>query len=210
MPWIAIGATVDNIVIAAADDILLLEIAAELDFDVIVRVYGVTNQEYAELKNKNYNYKIKFNNIRSTYLEYVNNKDSRLQEMSNVYSKRIELLQSVRGRYEHASNKYKPLFPHQYEIYEQKYKEALDIINNENSIYRIDGYVKDYAAEKLMEIDIAASLIIAKYNNWHAYLRKIERLRLRHFALIKHAKTDNDFTSISSIIDNDFFINMLM
>ena len=209
MRWIAIGATVENVVIAAHEEITLLETIAEHDFDVIVKIYGLSDGEYNEIKSGNYDYRIRFNNLRSVYLERIGRSEE-TKQLSRIYTKRIQQMVAMRGRYEHAFNKHRALLSQQYEIYESKAMEAKDIINNPNSAFFLDGYVKDYAEESNMDVLAAATLIWAKYTNWHEYLRKIERLRLRHFNALKTAKTDEDFLALAAQVDKDFFINMLM
>ncbi len=210
MSWIAIAATVDNVIIAVHDDITLLNEAAEYDFDVIVKMYGVSEEEYSKLKLGNLSWRIRFNNLRSIYLEPII-KSNHHEELSKIYSQRLLQLINVRGRFEHALNKHKPLLSQQLIIYEAKAKEAKDLIEHSMfSEYFNDGYVKDYAEEVGLDVMIAAKLILTKYNNWHAYLRKLERLRLRHLVTIKKARTVEDFSKIVSAIDKDFFINMLL
>jgi hypothetical protein len=209
MAWIAIAATVDNIVISVSDDITLLREISDYDFDIIVKICGVSEKEYTDLKTGNLSWRVRFNNIRSTYLEPFE-KTSHQKELSEIYKQRLLQIIGLRGRFEHALNKHKALLSQQFIIYESKVNEAKDILANQNSIYYNDGFVKDYSEESGLDIRTAASLIITKYNNWYEYLRKLERLRLRHFKLIKTAKTSYDFENASSLIDKDFFINMLL
>lgn len=209
MAWIAIAATIDNIVISASDDITLLREIADYDFDIIVKICGVSDIEYNELKSGNFSWRVRFNNIRSTYLEPFE-KTSHQIELSEIYKLRLIQMIALRGRFEHALNKHKSLLSQQFIIYEAKVSEAKDILSDQESIYRSDGFVKDYSEESGIDIKTAASLILTKYNNWHEYLRKLERLRLRHFKLIKTAKSSSDFQKASSLIDKDFFINMLL
>jgi hypothetical protein len=209
MRWIAIGATVENVVVAAHDDITLLETVAEYDFDVIVKIYGLSDGEYNEIKAGNYDYRIRFNNLRSVYLERVERTDE-VKQLSRIYVKRLQQMVAMRGRYEHALNKHRALLSQQYEIYEAKAMEAKDILGDPNSRFLLDGYVRDFAEEANMDTLAAATLIWAKYSNWHEYLRKIERLRLRHFKAVKKARTDEEFMALSAQVDKDFFINMLM
>lgn len=209
MPWIAIAATVDNIVIAAVDDVVLLEEVAEYDFDIIVKIYGVSDIEYSKLKDGNFSWQIKFNNLRSTYLEPIN-KSAYYQNLSRIYIKRLTQLSAARGRFEHAFNKHKVLLSQQYIIYDAKANEAKDILENPNSVYVSDGYVNDYAEEIGIDIKSAATLVLTKYISWHEHLRKLERLRLRHFKAIKTAISNEEFTFAEAALDKDFFINMLL
>lgn len=210
MPWIAIASTVDNIIIVAVDDITILNEAAEYDFDIIVKIYGISDKEYVDLKAGNFSWRIRFNNLRSTYLESIK-KTSHQENLTKIYIQRLTQLTNIRGRFEHALNKHKPLLSQQLIIYEAKAKEANDIIEHGLfSLYFNDGYIKDYAEEVGLDINIAAKLVLTKYNNWHEYLRKLERLRLRHVVAIKKSKTSDDFSKVIAEIDKDFFVNMLL
>lgn len=207
--WITIGATVENEVVIASTDNIALEAITEKDFDIIVKTYGVSPVEYQLLIGKNYDYRIRYNNIRSIFLENYNRSDH-LQELSSIYEKRLEILQSLRGRIEHALTKYKPLISQQLTIYQEKGREARDILENPLSKYIDSGFVKDFSLEMNLDIIAAAKLVDSKFKNWQEHLQKIERLRIRYFNAIKSAKTEDEFTQIKQGIDNDFFINMLM
>lgn len=209
MAWIAIGATVDNIVITVNDDIILVEEAADYDFDVIVKIYQVSDDEYKSLKNGNLSWRIRFKSLRETYLEPIVKSQNQL-ELTGAYARRINQLINVRGRFEHALNKHKPMLSQQLTIYEAKVLEAKEIVSDPSSKYVDDGFVKDYAEEKKLDIRTAATLIITKHENWYEHLRKIERLRLRHLTAIKKAKTSAEFAKVAADIDKDFFINMLL
>ena len=209
MRWIAIAATAENEVIAAYEDIVLLEEVASEDFDVIVKIYGVTEQEHEALRSRNWNWRIRFNNLRSTYLEPCA-RSERARTFSDIYAARIDLMQGLKGRFEHALNKHKTLLSQQHVVYRAKAEEARHILAWPDSQFRDEGYVKDYAEEAGLDIETAAQLILVKHDGWHQHLRKIERLRIRHFAAIKRARTAEQFKSASAAIDKDFFINMLL
>jgi hypothetical protein len=209
MKWIGIAATVENEVIIANDDITILEQVAEQDFKIIVKVYGVSDEEYTALKSGRYDYRIRFNNLRSTYLEpYTRSEETR--RFSLIYNARINQMQAARGRFEHALNKHRSILSQQMWIYEAKAAEASDILSDPDSPFRKDGFVFDYAQEIDLDIDTAATLVQTKYMGWYDYMRKIERLRIRHFNLIKRATTEEDFKSAAAALDKDFFINMLL
>ena len=209
MRWIAIAATAENEVIAAYEDIVLLEEVASEDFDVIVKIYGVTDTEIEALRSRNWNWRIRFNNLRSTYLEPCV-RSEKAREFSEIYAARIDMMQGLKGRFEHALNKHKSLLSQQHVIYHAKAEEAHHIMSFNESPFRNDGYVKDYAEEVGLDIEAAAQLILVKHDGWHQHLRKIERLRIRHFAAIKRARTAEQFKSAAAAIDKDFFINMLL
>jgi len=210
MRWIAIATTVENDVIIAHDDITVLEQIAEFDFDVIVKVYGISDDEYNELKCESYEYRIRFKNARSTYLESWT-RDVRCHTLSSIYATRISAFYTMKGRFEHALNKHRTLLTHQTNVYEAKYKEALHIKEHASrSPYTLDGFVRDYAEEMNIDINTAASIIIMKYDGWYQHMRKIERLRIRHCRAIKIAKTIDDFKRASTALDKDLFINMLL
>lgn len=206
--WIAIASTVDNQVIIAHDEIVLLQEISEYDFDVIVKIYGVVPSEYNALKDGKFDFRIKFNSLRSTEL-IETEKTEHANALTEIYRRRLHHIINVRGRFEHALNKHKSLLSTQQQIiYNEKVKEAEEIINNQYTTY--DGFVSDYAAEKNMDLLSAANYIITKYNGHKEYLRKIERLRIRHMTAFKKAKTAKDFELAQSAIDKDFFINMLL
>ena len=207
--WIAIAATAENEIIAAHDDIVLLETISEYEFDAIVKVYGLTDGEYNSLKNGEYDYRIRFNSVRSTYLEPWERND-RLTTLTKIYMARITAINNIKGRLEHALNKHRTILTHQTNVYEAKAYEANHIKNNLNSPYRDDGFVKDFAVERNIDIDTAAAMVSLKYDGWYQHMRKIERLRLRHFTAIKLAKNENDFKLASAELDKDLFINMLL
>lgn len=209
MAWIAIAATVDNVVIAAIDDVVLLEEAADYDFDIIVKIYQVSDNEYNSLKTGNFSWRIRFKSLRETYLEPITKTQNQL-ELTATYSRRLTQLVNVRGRFEHALNKHKPMLSQQLTIYEAKLAEAKDIVANPHSQYMNDGFVRDYAEERGLDIKTASVLIITKHTNWYEHLRKIERLRLRHLTAIKKAKSSVDFAKVNAAIDKDFFTNMLL
>lgn len=209
MRWIAIAATAENDVIAAHDDIVMLETVSEYEFDAIVKVYGVSEDEYQNLKQGMYDYRIRFNNLRSTYLEPWT-RDQHVQVLSRIYTARINAVNGIKGRLEHALNKHRTMLTHQTNVYEAKAREADHIQKNPDSPYRLDGFVSDYAEEKGLDIDTAAAIVSLKYNGWYQHMRKIERLRLRHFNAIKLARTEEDFKSAAAALDKDLFINMLL
>ena len=210
MKWIAIAATVENIIIAAHDDIVLLEMAAENDFDVIVKVYGMSDNEYMSLKNGDRSWRIRFNNLRSTYLESWQQSQREVQ-LSQIYNRRLHALQSMRGRFEHALNKHRTFLTQQDVIYESKAAEIRDMITNgRSSVYYTSGFVVDYALEANLDIETAISLIWVKYTGWKDHLQKIERLRIRHFNAVKMAVTEQEFADAAAALDKDFFINMLL
>ena len=209
MRWIAIAATAENDVIAAHDDIVMLETVSEYEFDAIVKLYGVSEDEYQNLKQGMYDYRIRFNNLRSTYLEPWT-RDQHVQVLSRIYTARINAVNGIKGRLEHALNKHRTMLTHQTNVYEAKAREADHIQKNPDSPYRLDGFVSDYAEEKGLDIDTAAAIVSLKYNGWYQHMRKIERLRLRHFNAIKLARTEEDFKSAAAALDKDLFINMLL
>lgn len=206
--WIAIAATIDNQVIIAHDEIVLLQEISEYDFDVTVKIYGVLPNEYNALKEGNFNFRIKFNSLRSTELIPIE-KSEHAMSLTDIYKKRLHHIINVRGRFEHALNKHRPLLSNQQQlIYDEKVKEAEFIVKNKT--YDYDGFVSDYASEKGLDIPTAANYIITKHKGQVEYLRKIERLRIRHMTAFKKARTAKEFDLAQSAIDKDFFINMLL
>ena len=206
MGWIAIAATADNTVIYTHSDIVILEQISEMDFGTIVKIYQLADTEIHQLKSGVFDFQIRFNNPRSTYLESCVRLDH-VRDLGDVYARRAMLLTNMRGRFEHALNKHRAILGHQAEIYNLKYAEAKSMLAGETVT---DGMVHDYAQETHMNPHDAAVLIVAKHDDRYQHLRKIERLRLRHFSRLKHAKTPEDFARLEAEIDKDFFINMLM
>lgn len=209
MRWIAIAATVENYIVAANDDLILLETAAEMDFDIIVRVYGVSDDEYSALKSKNLEFRLRFNNFRSTYLEPIT-RPKLIKDLSKTYDLRIQHMDRLKGRFEHALNRYRNFLSKQNIIYSQKVEEAQSILNDATSRYIDDGYVKDYSDDTGMDVFSAANLIVTKDQNRRDYLRKIERLRIKHFTAAKILTTAEEFDAAWTEVDRDFFVNMLM
>ena len=113
----------------------------------------------------------------------------------------------MKGRFEHALNKHRSILSHQTEIYQYKYDEAREIAAG-NTI--ADGFVGDYANEIGIDLNAAANLILQKHDDRLQHLRKIERLRIRHFNALKECRTSEDFAKLASELDKDFFVNMLM
>lgn len=206
MGWIAIAATVDNLIIAAHDDIVMLEQISAMDFGSIVKIYGLSDAELGHLRAGNLDFRIRFNNLRSTYLEPMT-RPKEVVDLSLVYRRRAQMYAAMKGRFEHALNKHRSVLSHQMTVYHLKYIEACQILEGRDVV---DGWVNDHAEEHGMTRLESASLIVAKHNDMVQHLRKIERLRLRHFHRLKMAKTEEDFNLLSAEMDRDFFINMLM
>ncbi len=209
MAWIGIATTTDNHIVAANDDITLLELVSENEFDVVTRVYGVTDDEYAELKSGNYQFRLRYKNPRSVYLEPWE-RSQRAVTISDYYRIRLELITSIRGRYEHALGRFRTILSTQPWIYEKKAEEARSILTDPASPFVKDGFVADYAAETGIDSVVAAKIIDLKSRGLLDHLRKVERLRIRHFRLIKKAKNRDDALEILAEVDKDFYINMLL
>lgn len=206
MPWTGIATTVENEVIIANEDIKLLDEIKEYDFDVFVKVYNVTPHEMNLLKEGNYDFQIKFQSLRSITLQPFE-RSFKAIELSEIYKRRIQHLNNARGRFEHAFNKHKSFVSQQQYIYSLKVDQAKEMLRTK---VILDNFVTDYAEESGLDPLTAANLIVEKHNGQSEYLRKIERLRLRHFAAIKKARTIKDFEIANAALDKDFFINMLL
>jgi len=209
MRWIAIAATVDNEVIIADDDVVKLQIITEHDFQTIVKIYGVTTGEYESLKSECYDFTIIYKNLRSTWLKPCN-RTLRTQTLSQIYKARLKALANIKSRLEHALNKHRTITTQQIDVYHAKVIESKDILSNKLSDFRQDGFVFDFAQERGLDIDTAATLVLLKHDGWYQHLRHVERLRLRYFEAVKRAQTTRDFEKISADLDKDMFVNILL
>lgn len=209
MKYIALASTIDNTVIAADDNFMLLKTVAEKEFDIFVRIYKVDDLEYQSLINGNFDYRINHLNVREIKLQvYYRSPDA--INRSATYKNRITYYKLLISRLDHALKKYTPVLSHQFIIDLLKQKEADDILGNENSIFIDDGFIKDYADENEIDVQSAATLIGAQYSNLKEDLRKIERLKIRYILRIQAASTMTDFEQLSNDLDKDLFVNMLL
>lgn len=208
MPSIAIASTIENIIIATSDNYILLKEIFEFNFDIIVKEYNLSDDNFNLLS---YPCRLKFNNIRDVIVEKITQFSQKDQELIHIYQYRKFLFDSTIGRYEHAlRSKYRSLLTEQSRIYDAKFFEAEHIISFNDSPYRKNGFVKDYSEELSIEISVAANMIITKHNNEKEHLKKLERLRIRHFSAIKRIQSKYDYQTVKDQIDKDFLLNMLL
>ena len=209
MAWLPVAATIENEIVYACDDMEELQWLTEPYFNVIPKIFSLTDEEIAWLKGKRFDFRIIYNGHRAVKLESITRKDDTVK-LSKLISYKHRLYQVFKGRLEHGWHKAKSLMPELDLVYERKYNEALDILKSSDSRYRQDGLVSDYALEKNMNIEHAARLIKVKHENAMTHGRKLERMRIRHMSAIKKANTLEELEQIHSAIDKDLFTNMLL
>jgi len=206
MKWMAIACSAENEILACAENLPLLESACLNDFRAISRIYGIEDQEAQELKSGNLNFRIEFNGPRSTKL-VPHHKPEELKVLSEVLQGRVKLMQELHQRLAHGFKRFESVIPWQHESYEEKYQEALAVLNGGSSDVAM---VQDYADEAGLTINIAAGLIVNKYQNRKFLIRKLERLRIRHQAAIRNIQTKEDYDKCRSAIEEDSFLSMMM
>lgn len=206
MKWMAIACSAENEILACAESLPLLESACLNDFRAISRIYGVEDQEAHELKNGNLAFRIEFNGPRSTKL-VPHSKTEELEVLSKILQSRVRLMHELHQRLAHGFKRFESVVPWQHESYEEKYQEALDVLNGHNTNA---GMVRDYADESGLTINVAAGLIVNKYQNRKFLIRKLERLRIRHQAAIRNVQSKEDYERCRSAMEEDAFLSMMM
>jgi hypothetical protein len=206
MKWMAIACSAENEILACAESLPLLESACLNDFRAISRIYGVEDQEAQELKNGNLAFRIEFNGPRNTKL-VPHSKNNELEVLSEVLQGRVKLMQELHQRLAHGFKRFESVIPWQHESYEEKYQEALAVLNGNSSDVAM---VQDYADESGLTINVAAGLIVNKYQNRKFLIRKLERLRIRHQAAIRNIQSKQDYDRCRSAIEEDSFLSMMM
>jgi hypothetical protein len=210
MGWLPVAATIENEIVYACKDMDELQWLTEPYFNVIPKIFSLTDDEIGWLNSQNFDFRIRYQGHRNVYLEKVNRKDE-TKQLGKLIAYKHKLYQLFKGRLEHGWHKAKSLMPELDLVYERKYLEALEILDpNKNSVYSIDGLVADYALEAGMKLEHAALLIKVKHENAMTHARKLERLRLRHMSAIKKAKSLEELEKIHAAIDKDLFTNMLL
>jgi hypothetical protein len=86
-------------------------------------------------------------------------------------------------------------------------KQAMNVIESGTGE---TGMVNDYAEESGLAVDVAAGLIVNKYQNRKFLIRKLERLRARHQIAIRNAKTKDDLALCRKAMEEDSFLSMMM
>ena len=209
MAWMPVAATIENEIVYACENMGELQWLTEPYFNVIPKIFALPDVEINHLRNGEFDYRIRYNGHRSVYLE-DHDRDDTTVKLSKLIMFKHRLFKLFKGRLEHGWLKANSIMPELDLVYERKYVEAIDILAFQDSPYRRDGLVSDFALETDMKIDHAAKLIQVKHENAMSHVRKLERLRIRHMDAIKHAKTLEELEVIHAAIDKDLFTNMLL
>jgi hypothetical protein len=206
MQWIALACTAENEVLAWSDNLSILESACEGEFRAICRIYGVEDLYAQQLRQNNLDFKLKFNGPRNTALVAMR-RPLELQALSHSLQSKVALISELQQRISHGFKRFTPTVEWQEEAYELKYQQALNVTLN---LGGEQGMVEDHAEECDLPIDVAAGIIINKYQNRKLLIRKLERLRIRHQRAIRGAKNKEDFAKCKAAMEEDSFLSMMM
>jgi hypothetical protein len=113
----------------------------------------------------------------------------------------------LQQRLAHGFKRFEVQYPWQNEAYEEKYKQAMTVIEEGAGE---TGMISDYAEESGLTVNVAAGLIVNKYQNRKFLIRKLERLRARHQIAIRNAKTKDDLALCRKAMEEDSFLSMMM
>jgi hypothetical protein len=207
--WVAIAATAENQVLAWHDSLSLLESACGGEFRAISRIYGITEIEYAQLKQNNLDFRIKFSNARTTTLE-GDQKNDEVTALSNILCLRVAMTVELHARIGHAYKRFSDVVSWQQEAYRFKAEEAKLVLEKNETNPALVGFVADYADLLDIPIDVAARLIIVKAENQKHLIRKLERLRTKHQETIRTLSSKLDAIQLRAEMDKDAFLSMLM
>jgi hypothetical protein len=206
MQWLALACTAENEVLAWSENLSTLESACEGEFRAICRIYGVDDLQAQQLRRFNLDFKLKFNGPRVTTLVPYR-KDLEVMALSNALQVKVGLISELNQRIAHGFKRFTPVVEWQVEAYEEKYREALNVLEG---LEKDAGMVKDYAEEAGLTIDVAASIIVNKYHDRKFLIRKLERLRIRHQLAIRNAKNKEEFAQCRAAMEEDSFLSMMM
>jgi hypothetical protein len=206
MQWLALACTAENEVLAWSENLSTLESACEGEFRAICRIYGVDDLQAQQLRRFNLDFKLKFNGPRVTTLVPYR-KDLEVMALSNALQVKVGLISELNQRIAHGFKRFTPVVEWQVEAYEEKYRQALNVLEG---LEKDAGMVKDYAEEAGLTIDVAASIIVNKYHNRKFLIRKLERLRIRHQLAIRNAKNKEEFAQCRAAMEEDSFLSMMM
>ena len=209
MAWLPVATTIENEIVYSCQNMEDLQWLTEPYFNVIPKIFLLTDIEIENLRNRHFDFRIRYQGHRNVFLEEIDRKEDTVK-LSKLIMMKHKLFHIFKGRLEHGWNKAKSLMPELDIVYERKYNEAVDILAFLDSPYRRDGLVLDYALEMNMPIEHAARLIQVKHENAMSHVRKLERLRLRHMSAIRKANTQEELEIIHAAIDKDLFTNMLL
>lgn len=206
MQWLALACTAENELLAWSTDLSILESACLGEFQAICRVYGVQDLHVNQLRQFNLDFKLKFDGPRNT--EFVaHRKGMEASILSQQLQSRVGLMSELQQRLAHGFKRFEQRFEWQHEAYEEKYRQANDIING---LTEDIGMVEDYADESGLTLNVAAGLIVNKYHNRKFLIRKLERLRIRFQRMIREAKNKEEFATVRARMDEDSFLSMMM
>jgi len=206
MEWLALACTAENEVLAWSNDLAILESACLGDFRAISRIYGVDDLHAAQLRQYNLDFKLKFEGPRKT--EFVaHKKQMALSILSQQLMQRVGLMKELQERLAHGFKRFVPVNSWQLQAYELKYEQAKQIIAGGTSNI---GLVEDFAAEAGLVLNVAAGLIINKYENRSQLIRKLERLRIRYQIAIRNASNKEDVAAVRAAMEEDSFLSMMM
>lgn len=206
MEWLALACTAENEVLAWSNDLSILESACLGDFRAISRIYGVDELHAAQLRQYNLDFKLTFEGPRKTNL-IAYRKSMPLAILSQQLMNRVGLMKELQERLAHGFKRFVPVNVWQLQAYELKYAQAKQVIAGET----LDiGLVEDYAAEAGLTLNVAAGLIINKYENKNQLIRKLERLRIRYQIAIRNATNKEEVAAVRSAMEEDSFLSMMM
>lgn len=206
MQWLALACTAENEVLAWSTDLSVLESACLGEFQAICRIYGVQDLHANQLRQYNLDFKLKFDGPRNTEL-VAHRKSMETMILSQQLQSRVNLMSELQQRLSHGFKRFEQQFEWQHEAYEEKYRQANDVISG---LTEDVGMVEDYAEESGLTINVAAGLIVNKYHNRKFLIRKLERLRIRFQRMIREAKNKEEFTKVRARMDEDSFLSMMM
>ena len=206
MTWMAIACSAENEILVCADNFTLLESACLNEFRAISRIYDLADHEAQELKKGNLNFRIEFAGPRNTKL-VPHSKTEELEVLSKILQSRVRVMHELHQRLAHGFKRFDSVVPWQHESYEEKYREALAVLSGDATDA---GMICDYADESGLTINVAAGLIVNKYQNRKFLIRKLERLRIRHQTAIRNIQSKEDYDRCRSAIEEDSFLSMLM
>jgi hypothetical protein len=206
MQWLAVACTAENQVLAWSENLSILESACQNDFRAISRIYGVDDLPAQQLRQFNLDFRIQFDGPRNT--KFVpHRKDIELVALSHNLQSKVGLMVELQQRLAHGFKRFEVQYPWQSEAYEEKYKQAMTVIDGGTGE---TGMVSDYAEESGLTVNVAAGLIVNKYQNRKFLIRKLERLRARHQIAIRNAKTKDDLALCRKAMEEDSFLSMMM
>jgi hypothetical protein len=206
MRWVALACTAENDILAWSNDLSILESGCSGEFRAICRIYGVDDQFVNQFANGNLNFRLKFDGPRSTTCESFD-RDNEVIALSSILQARVGLTAELYQRLAHGFKRFSPVVEWQEDAYEEKYRQAVEVVNGKTENI---GMIEDYAEESGLAINVAAGLIVNKYQNRKFLIRKLERLRMRHQIAIRQASSKFDLAQVRSNMEEDSFLSMMM